>query len=66
VDDYNLYAKTGITTRAGADVAGLGAYSVFVATNTATIGTVTMKAISVTVRDPQGNSYPFTAYKAGY
>ena len=67
VDDYNLYAATGITTRAGAAIAGLALYRVSVAVAAeAAIGGANMKAITVTVTDPSGRTYPSTAYKADY
>jgi len=68
VDDYDLYSSTGITTRAtGAAITGLGQYSVTVSVAApAVISGVPMKAITVTVRDPEGNAYPFSAFKANY
>lgn len=70
VDDYSGYVATttpGIYTRGGASIAGLTQYSVAVSVAPeATINGEPMKAITVTVTDPSGNTYPFTAYKANY
>ncbi len=67
VDDYDTYSSTGIKTRANVAVAGLTQYSVIISVAVpAAISGVPMKAITVTVADPSGHTYPFTAYKAGY
>jgi MSHA pilin protein MshD len=68
VSDYDLYSSTGITTRAtGAAITGLTQYSVTVSVAApAAISGAPMKRITVTVTDPSGNTYPFTAYKADY
>ncbi|MGC2519927.1 MAG: type II secretion system protein [Burkholderiales bacterium] len=70
VDDYNGYVATttpGIYTRGGTSIAGLTQYSVTVSVAPeAAINGVPMKAITVTVTDPSGNTYPFSAYKANY
>lgn len=70
VDDFSGYVATttpGIYTRGGAIIPALAQYSVTILVAApAAISGVPMKAITVTVTDPSGNTYPFTAYKAGY
>ncbi|MGB7542205.1 MAG: prepilin-type N-terminal cleavage/methylation domain-containing protein [Burkholderiales bacterium] len=67
VDDYNTYSSTGITTRTGSAITGLAQYKVLVSVAAeAVINAAPMKAITVTVTDPSGNTYPFSAYKANY
>jgi len=70
VDDYNGYVATttpGIYTRGAAIIPGLAQYSVTILVAAeAAINGVPMKAITVTVTDPSGNTYPFLAYKANY
>ena len=78
VDDYNGYVATttpGIYTRSGASIPGLTAYKVTISVqaSASAIGPVgnqvpagQMKLITVTVTDPRGSTYPFTAHKANY
>jgi MSHA pilin protein MshD len=72
VDDYNGYVATttpGIYTRGPTVtlIPGLAQYSVAISVAApAVISGVPMKAITVTVTDPSGHTYPATAYKADY
>ncbi len=75
VGDYNGYNTTGIQTRSGAAVIGLEKYNVRVTVvqAAAALGTAgnqvpapSLKTITVTVTDPAGRDYPFTAFKSNY
>lgn len=73
--DYNLYNTTGILTRSGTPIAGLGNYKVRVDVTQAAadlgpagnqVPTTDLKVITVTVTDPANRTYPFVAYKSKY
>lgn len=75
VSDYHNYATTGIQTRSGSAITGLGNYSVLVQVTQAPaalgpagnqVPTTALKLITVTVTDPANRTYPFVAYKSNY
>ncbi|HQT26062.1 MAG TPA: prepilin-type cleavage/methylation domain-containing protein, partial [Burkholderiales bacterium] len=71
VSDYAGYAATGIYTVDGSAIAGLASYSVSVSIQqNQPLGppgfTVNAALISVTVTDPQGNTFTLSGYRTDY
>ena len=67
VDDYSGYTTTGIVDMTGATVTGLSNYNIsaVVVDGTATLGTLAVKKITVTVTGPQG-PVSLTGYRSNY
>lgn len=67
IDDYNGYTTTGIVDVSGSAVSGLASYNLSPAVDvsTATLGSVTMKKVVVSVTGPQG-VISLTGYRGNY
>jgi MSHA pilin protein MshD len=67
VDDYNGYTTSSIVDGSGAAVSGLTSYRIepAVSVTTATLGSLTLKQIVVSVTGPQG-AISLTGYRGNY
>jgi MSHA pilin protein MshD len=67
VDQYHLYASTGVKSADGTAVPGLGSYNAAVTVAAAAFSDgVPAKLITVTIAAPDGQSYSLSAYRTNY